>query len=71
MYQWLDEELYLFNNRSNWWCKNSRSPTNEVESCVVLRKDMSMNQFVCLDDQLCSQTFGFICEKCRMKKDCF
>jgi len=69
MYQWLDEDLHhLFNNQSDWWCKNvkSKSAIDETNACVILRKDTNSNPFVCLDDQLCSQKFGFICEKCRM-----
>jgi hypothetical protein len=80
VYQWLDNNTNSFNDKSDWWCKKTtpnlgytykyNEPTrythsnNEIEACVVYWRGTTNTQVVCLDDQLCSQEFAFVCEKC-------
>ncbi len=79
VYQWLDENVNSFNDKSDWWCRKNTlhlgysykydEPTrftyNETEACVVYWRGTTNTQVVCLDDQLCRREFAFICEKCR------
>ncbi|CAF4377441.1 unnamed protein product [Rotaria sp. Silwood2] len=79
VYKWLDKSITPFNSNSDWWCKKSTpnlgytyhydeptkliSPTKEVESCVNYWRGQPNTQVVCLDDQLCSRDYPFVCEK--------
>ena len=79
-YQWLDQRIPSFNSKSDWWCRKSTPhlgyayqydkptryvhPSTEIEACVVYRRGMTATEVVCLDDQLCSLSFPFVCEKC-------
>jgi len=68
-----------FNDTSDWWCKKTTphlgyvyphdEPTrfigdNETEACAVYQRGQTNTQVVCLDNQLCSKQFAFMCEKC-------
>jgi hypothetical protein len=80
VYQWLDKNAASFDSKSDWWCKKKTAdlgyvyqydePTrytdknNETEACVVYWRGTTTTEVLCLDDQLCSQKFPFVCEKC-------
>ena len=80
-YRWLDRSIKSFSGKNNWWCKKStfhlgytyqydeptryESKDGEREDCVLYWRGITKTQVVCLDDQLCSRLYPFVCEKCR------
>lgn len=80
VYEWLDPSLKLFNDKDPWWCKTNtphmgyaypyNEPTRwtkngEQEACAMYWRGDLNPQVVCLDDQLCSAQYEFVCELCK------
>ncbi|CAF2131276.1 unnamed protein product [Rotaria magnacalcarata] len=79
VYEWLDKSLPSFNDKYDLWCKKTTpnlgyvygydEPTkligsgSEMESCSMFWRGKTSIYVVCLDDQLCSKQYTFICEK--------
>jgi hypothetical protein len=80
VYRWLDKSTKTFDINNEWWCRKNTphlgyvypydEPTRynrthgETEACAVYWRGSTSTQIVCLDDQLCSHEFPFVCEKC-------
>ncbi|CAF4175596.1 unnamed protein product [Rotaria socialis] len=87
VYEWLDKSLPSFNDKSDLWCKKTTAnlgyvyvydePTkligdgSEVESCSGFWRGRTSVYVVCLDDQLCSRPYPFICEKTEYTENIF